>query len=86
VSGAGVHLLAADDDVVARHRFGALIALCGEMVDEPGTLGGEDTRYCVNCATEAVRWSVAGELGRRCASEIAQIAAYHGHCPAKLTT
>ena len=55
MSGAGVHLLAVDDDVVARHRFGPLIALCGEEVDEPGTLVGDDTRYCVSCATEALR-------------------------------
>lgn len=58
MSGAEVHLLAADDDVVAQHRFGPLIALCGELVDEPGNLGGGDTRYCGRCATEAMRWSV----------------------------
>jgi hypothetical protein len=37
VSGAGVHLLAADDDVVT----GPLIAVCGELVDEPGNPGGD---------------------------------------------
>ena len=53
-----MHLLVADDSVVPLHRFGPMVAVCGEVVTEPGATAGADPAYCDECVREALRWSL----------------------------